>query len=205
MASRKKKFWIAASIVVAAVLIILSIAAASMKRRFDPYIRQQVREFLEKRFDSEVEIGDLQIELPNMSSLRLLLSRRRGAYAGIRGETIVLRHKGRRDVPPLFRIQSINFVVDLSTLFDKRKSVMNIIMDGMEINIPPKESWLPFDVPSGVGTNSWEKGILIEEIVIQNSHVSILPKDPAKHPLTFDLHQIVFRSVARETSMSYEA
>jgi hypothetical protein len=201
----KRKWWLALSIAALAGSLALYIAASAMKKRFDPYIRQQVREYLEKRFDSEVEIGELRIQLPEISSLRLLLTRRRGAFASISGESIVLRHKGRRDVPPLFLIHSIRFNVDLSTLFNHPNTVMNITMDGMEINIPPKGSRMKFDIPPGADDNSWVKGIVIDEVVVRNSSLSILQRNPSKPPLRFDIHEVVFNSVARETSMRYSA
>jgi len=204
MTRRQKKWWIAISIIVGTAMIALVLMGLAMKRRFDPYIRQQVRDYLEMRFDSQVEIGDLHIQLPDISSLRLLLNRRRGAVAAITGESIVLRHKGRRDVPPLFVIHSVRFNVDLATLFDTPKSIMNVEVEGMEINIPPKQSRLKFDMPPDSG-ESWTKGIIIEEVVFRNSQLSLLPKDPEKPPLRFDIHEMIFKSVARQTSMRYDA
>jgi hypothetical protein len=70
--------------------------------------------------------------------LRLLLTKGRGALARVEGEGISLRHKGRRDVPPMFAMKKFRFEVDLGTLFETPKTVQWVWLEGMEISIPPK-------------------------------------------------------------------
>jgi len=76
--------------------------------------------------------------MPQTSPLRLLLSRGRGAGVSVEGEGLLLRHKGRTDVPPMFRMKEFSFEVDLGTLFDTPKIVSLVTLDGMEINIPQR-------------------------------------------------------------------
>src|SRR6186713_1230599 len=136
--SKRSKWAIGIGLVFGISLAVLAILASAMTHRLDPYIRQQVVQYLQKRFESEVEIHSIHVSLPNASSLRMFLTHRRGALAGVEGKGVMLRHRGRRDIPPLFVMKSFSFNVDLAGIFDKSPIVQDVLIDGMEINIPPK-------------------------------------------------------------------
>src|ERR1700728_2162057 len=139
MTVRKKRWLIGLG--AAAVLAIagLVIAARILSRRFEPYIHAQAIQYLSKRFDSDVQLQALHIRMPKISTLRVLLLRGHGALAEVDGEGLSLRYHGRRDLPPILRIQKLTFSVDLRTLFDTPKKVPLVTMDGVEIHIPPKD------------------------------------------------------------------
>src|SRR5678815_598267 len=134
----KKKKWLLGAGVAALVAVAgLFIAASIFSKRFQPYIRQQAIQYLSDRFASEVELQSLRVRVPGMSPIRLLLTRGHGVVALVEGERLALRHKGRRDVPPMFAMRKFSFKVDVGKLFEKTKVVRQVILDGMEITIPP--------------------------------------------------------------------
>ena len=136
--TRKRKWLIRIAVATILGIVALFVTASILARRFEPYIREQAIEYLRKRFDSDVELAALRVHLPKTSPLRLLLTKGRGALARVEGEGISLRHKGRRDVPPMFAMKKFRFEVDLGTLFDSPKTVQSVLLEGMEISIPPK-------------------------------------------------------------------
>src|SRR5262245_26148371 len=73
----------------------------------------------------------------------------------------------------------------------------------MEINIPPKGERPDF------GNDDLEQGgdtdIILDEVQINDSVLSILPRDPRKTPLRFDLHRIRLDSAGRNVAMKYKA
>jgi len=77
--SRRTKWIAGIGISALTVFVVLVIAGSTLARRFDPYIRQQAMEYLKKRFDSHVELKSLRVRIPNISPLRVLLLRGRGA------------------------------------------------------------------------------------------------------------------------------
>src|SRR3954467_14294801 len=83
--TRRKKWFLGIGLIAGAGLMILIFVAAAMTHRLDPYIRDQVLLYLQKRFDSEVELQTLQVTLPKASALRMWLTHRRGAWATIDG------------------------------------------------------------------------------------------------------------------------
>jgi len=180
----------------------LFIAAYTLAHRIDPYIREQAILYLQRRFDSDVELASLRVRLPNTSPLKLLLNKGRGTLVRVEGEGVLLRHKGRRDVPPMFIMKKFTCAVDLGTLFDTTKTVRSVAITGMEINIPPKGERPDFNDHHDSGT---ETGVIVQDVIITDSVLSIFPKDGKKVPLRFDLHRIQLKSVGKNVAMDYDA
>jgi len=99
-------------------------------------------------------------------------------------------------------MKKFSFVVDLGTLFDEQKIVHSVTLDGMEINVPPKEARPDLDAGDGDDENT---GVLIEEVLVTNSRLRILPKESDKRPLEFDLHRIRLQSAGTDVAMRYDA
>ena len=134
----KKKLYAGLGLITGLSVLVFLIVAFLLARRLDPYIREQAIQYLQLHFESEVELATLRVRLPNISALRLLLTHGRGAFARVEAEGTVLRHKGRRDVPPMFAMKKFVFRVDIGKLFDEPKTVPHVDLEGMEITIPPK-------------------------------------------------------------------
>jgi hypothetical protein len=208
----KKRLYIGLGIFASLAIIALLIVASLLARRFDPYIREQAIEYLEKHFDSEVELASLRISLANASSLRLLFTHGRGGLAHVDGAGMVLRYKGRRDIPPLFTMKKLSFDVDLGTVFGPRKRVPVVNLDGIEIHIPPKGerpnlrgSDDAVQTESKGNNHEIEPSVLIEQIIVKNAKLVILPRRKEKVPLHFDIYDLRLESLGRNVPMKYDA
>jgi len=204
--TRKRKWLIGIAVATMLGIVALFVAASILARRFEPYIREQAIEYLRKRFDSDVELAALRVHLPKTSPLRLLLTKGSGALARVEGEGISLRHKGRRDVPPMFAMKKFRFEVDLGTLFDTPKTVQSVWLEGMEISIPPKGERPKLGTSSSPekdgGSQTW---VLIKDVTIQDARLVILPKDRKKVPLEFAIHDLRLSSAGMGVAMRYDA
>ena len=180
----KKRFLIGIGALLGTWIYGLLIAGYALAHRFDPYIRQQAIIYLQQRFDSEVELTSLSIRLPRISPLILLFTGARGTIAHVEGEGLSLRHKGRHDVPPMFAIKKFSGELDLGTLFNTPKTVRLVEIDGMDINIPPKDD--NPDVAQNAQPNS-DMSVIVEEVIVTNSSLSILPKDKAQNVLSISI------------------
>jgi len=205
MTARQKKWLVTLALVAGVAVAALFIAARTMAKRIDPYIREQAVLYLQERFDSEVEIGGLSVSLPKASPLALLYDRRHAGRARVEGEGIVLRHRGRRDVAPLFVIRKLAFEVDLDVLFNSPKRVHVVTIDGMEIHIPPKGEKPDFVDENKQNAAATNTNVIIDEAIITNSTLTILPLDSRKTPLQFDLHHIRLESAGQNVAMRYDA
>lgn len=210
MTSRKKKWLVVLSAAAATVALVLFILGRAAAARFEPYIREQAISYLQKRFDSEAEIGALRISLPHLSPYKVFFERGKGTIAHVEGDNVLLRHKGRRDIAPMFVMQRFTFDVDLGTLFDSPKRVHLVTIDGMEINIPPKGERPDFtpDEEKKAEKNTEDSGrtdVLFDEVVINNSMLRLHSRKEGKQPLQFDLHEIRLFSAGRYVAMKYKA
>jgi hypothetical protein len=202
--TRRKKWLLGAGAVAAITVMVLILVASAMAHRLDPYVREQVLTYLHERFDSEVEVQSIRVSLPKASSLRMWLTHRRGVWATIDGKGVLLRYKGRRDIPAMFAMNTFHFDVDLAGLFDDVRVVRGVKIDGMEINVPPAENRPTFqnadDDPLRL-----QNSVLIQDVKITNSRLTILPRDSTKKPLTFDLHEVHLSEAGNSVAMKYNA
>jgi len=215
---RSRKFWLWAGGIVLVLGIGLTVAGVLLSQRFEPFIKAQTVLYLEKRFDSKAELEALRVSMPMESPLKVLLNKGRGAQVRVEGTKIALRHQGRTDIPPMFAMDRFFFEVDLHTLWEKPTRVRFIRLDGLALTIPPKDQR-----PSLSGSASEEEvlqseppteeevappgapSVLIDEVVADGAKLVMLPKDPAKAPLIFDIHKLKLTSAGPGVAMNYDA
>lgn len=211
MTHRRKKWLTVAGILLgmSAVLIIgLLVAVSALRKRFEPYIRAQAIAYLRQRFDSDVELAALHIRLPAISPVHMLMARGRGTLAQVEGSGLVLRQGNRRDIPPLLALKNFSFEVDLGTVFEVKKSVRQVVMQGLELTIPPKGERTALTAAKGHTGEPASKGsggITIKTVLITDCRLVILPKNQAKTPLTFDISKLELKSAGNELPMQYDA
>ena len=203
--SKKKRWLIGISAVLAVAAVAIVVAASSIAKRFDPYIRQQAIQYLSQRFDSEVEVGKLRVEIPRIPFITLLANRGRGVIAEVIGEDILLRHKGRRDVPPMFAMKYFRFQIDLGRIFDPQKKVALVEMRQFTITLPPKGERPNLKAPPDTASAEYEGGVFVERVVITDSKLIILPRNKNRIPLAFALHRVALDSVQASAPLRYQA
>jgi hypothetical protein len=204
--SRKKKWLIGIGVAATTGLLSLVVAAAVLGRWIEPYVREQAIAYLKNRFESDVELTQLRIHLPKTSALRLIWPRGRGTLARVEGEGIRLRHKGRRDVSPMFGVRRFHFDVELATLFDTRKVIPTVFLEGMEITIPPKGDRPKLGERITAGGNSdAQEGLLVKVVIIKEATLVILPKDRKKFPLSFGIQNLRLDLAGTGSVMRYDA
>lgn len=190
------------------IVIAITVLTSIVKRRYEPYIRDQAIHYLHDRFDSDVELAALRIRVPRVSTWRLLLTRGRGSVAQVDGEGLVLRHMGRHDLAPMFAIKKFHFDVDLGLLLGKNKKVPLVQLDGMEINVPPKGERPALNSASPQENRpdlKEQTSVVIEEVLINDATLVILPRDPSRIPLSFDIHRLRLESAGNGIAMNYDA
>src|SRR5262245_42264565 len=170
MTVRWKRWLLVTGVAFGAALIVLLFIGRAMAERFEPYIRDQAIAYLEKRFDSEAEIGELRISVPNLSPYKLVFNHGKGTMAHVEAERVVLRHKKRRDIAPMFVMKRFTFDVDLGTVFDSTKRVQLVTIDGMEVNVPPQGE-RPDLGGSDEDAEAEKTNVILDEVRINDSRL----------------------------------
>jgi len=209
MTQRQKKWLTAGILMVAVVVGAIVTAALILARRVQPYIRDQAIQYLRERFNSDVELARLEVHVPPALPFHLLFHRGLGAVAQVEGADLALRLRGREDTPPILAIKHFTFEVDLGELLDTPKTVNRVTLDGLEIQIPPKgERPSLASQQSPKDTRSLNPGshrVVIEEVLIRNARLMILPRDRTKVPLLFDIQDLRLQSAGKDVAMKYTA
>ena len=187
------------SLVAFVLLLIVAAVLFSAAIRITPYVRNEAIAALESRFESDLELASFQASVFPRPE--------------IAGSGLVLRHKGRTDVPPLIKIDSYSASAGLLGLIRSPLHLKTVELSGLEISIPPggmrglrsggdaptgqpekrspaaaSASPPPAPAPSEPSTSS---RLIIDRIVARDARLTIVPRDPGKLPRVFDIHDLV--------------
>jgi hypothetical protein len=148
-------------------------------RNIDDRTREWVVRELQQRFNSEVELEQLHVNLlPQM---------------GVDGEGLSVRYHNRRDLPPMFHVQKFSFNLGFLGILRAPRHIAGIYVENMTITIPPRGEKKEPKQPSP------EKkpipSVIVDEIVCNDTDLVIVPKKEGKEPLDFDIHDLVLKSV----------
>src|SRR5882672_3317986 len=117
----KRWIWLSTSLVAAGIILtVLFLAAVPLS---SDTLRRRMVDALSKRLDADVELGDL--------SLRVFPRLR------VEGANLEIRKHGRTDIPPLISVKTFHADANLMGLM--RKHVSHVQLDGLDIEIPPKD------------------------------------------------------------------
>jgi uncharacterized protein involved in outer membrane biogenesis len=185
---------IAGGIVALMALIVFSVVPLSSDTA-----RARVIAVLADRLDSDVDLEDLRLRLfPKLS---------------VEGQGLKIRHKGRRDVPPLISIEQFSVQGSVANLL--RKHVSRVTVKGLDIQIPPDrnrdtgESGRESEQPGRHGTDDanrqTERTIVIDELVSNDGRLTIIPHDRNKAPKVWRIHRLRMHAVGIDQRMPFEA
>ena len=170
-----------AILVVAAVIVVPVVVSH--------FVKHNLTAILQERFGSQVEIKSFQIVLvPHVY-----------AAAG----DIVLRYKGRTDVPPFIMIHKLTISAGLMGLLHSNRHVDSIHLQGLQIHVPPKDkTQTPRTKEAG---KKFAPSVVVDEIVSDDALLETLPSDPTKVPRDFHIHSLVMHSFSFEHPASFHA
>ncbi len=211
--SRTQKWSIGIAAVTGGLLLALFATGWWISRRIDPFVREKTRAYLERRFESRVELRSMLVSLPLKSPLSMLLNRGRGAKVHVRIHDLALHHLTGLDRPPLFRVASVRAEVDLESMWGATTLVGPVELDGLEITIPPKGERPRFGQKDGGETASAIPAqdkpkppqVLIDGIRADGARLTILPRDSSKAPLVFDIQRLLMNSAGPGVPLRYTA
>ena len=172
--------------VTASVLLLLGIGMYFMATHLKPIVRSRALDMLRSRFDSEAEIGELDVSLLH--------------GIAVSGKALAVRHHGRTDVPPLLEIAEFSGDMGWLSLVKKPWHIRRIELRGLTIHIPPKDE-------RQIETKKKRRDIpvIVDELVSDDAELDLIPKDPNKATHQFLIHRLVMRSVGLGHSAPFSA
>src|SRR5262249_7876376 len=166
----------------------LGIGVYFLGSHLPPIVRAKALDMLRSRFDSEAEIGELDVSL----------------WHGIvvNGKRLVVRHHGRTDVPPLLEIGEFSGEMGWLALVQKPWHIRHVELKGLTIHIPPKEKRQFTRDP-----NKRQRAIpvIVDELISSDAELDLLPGDPTKNVHQFLIHRLEMHSVGLGHSAPFAA
>ncbi len=151
--------------------------------------RRRIIHGLEQSFASQVEIKALDVRVfPRFQAT---------------GSDVILRFRGRRDLPPLLSIRRLSADAGWLTLLSGH--VPQVRLEGLEIQVPPKDERPPEEKKPASPKFSGVGGFVIDEIVADGTILKTLPNDPSKEPLVWEIRKLRLTGASASSPMSFRA
>lgn len=201
--------------IVGGLLIVLAIVAGAGSRTAT--LRQLVIDTLSDRLDSEVQLDAFSVDtFPTVH---------------VTGTNLVIRHRGRRDVPPLVTVRSFALDGGLLGFFSRPRRFRTVALTGLQINIPPgfkkqmsgntsddapAKDKHPLTAPdkdalSGradrprTSADDGPAAIVVDTLTADDAALTLIPRRAGKEPKVFAIHRLTMKPLGRAETMTFEA
>ena len=172
------------------------VLAAVLARQLQPeQLRLRIVGALSSRMNADVTLDHLEMQLvprPRVS-----------------GSGLVIRVRDRADLPPF--ISMAKFEMDVGLLSITRHHVNTVHVDGLRINVPPKEvrKTLGKDDP-GDDSDDPENflspsKVIIEHLITHDAEIAFISKNPNKRPLMFAIRDLELEDLGFDRAIPFHA
>ncbi len=183
-----RRLWI--GLLLGAIGVLLT-AALTLPRWLAPILRREVVDFLARKYQCDVHIDRFAVAfLPS-------------AHVTIEG--LRLQQRGRLDVPPLITIRRVIADADWAGLLWSTRHARLVHLDGLVITIARgRRKDEPREPPEKIGFRSTTP-IVVDEILADGTVLRIIPANPQKEPMEYDLFRLRLRSAGADRPMNFQA
>jgi uncharacterized protein involved in outer membrane biogenesis len=180
-------------------LILLAIAVIlTLPVMLTPGLRGRLAAALGERFDSEVELQTLRVSV--LPRVRL------------DGTGVVLRHRGRRDVPPLITIAAFSAEANLWSLFGRPLRLARVRLDRLEINVPAGGVDLDDDEDDAQDKAdpkpdepAPQSPLVVDDLLAERATLRILRSSPEKKPRIFEIVRLSMQDTGSNAPWPFKA
>jgi hypothetical protein len=162
-------------------------------RQLEPRLRDWVTSELRESLESEVELGAIRLTWVPLT---------------LHADNLTVRHHGRTDVPPLLVVKA--FSVDLKPTDLWSSTVEHVKIDGLEVNIPPKDPATgkrpmprPGDRESANDDDS--DGLVVKRLSATNTRMAIIPRETGKNPKVWDIIELEMKNLGSDEAATFTA
>jgi len=180
-----------ASGIVMALIAISGVGIALSLRQLEPRLREWITTSLSESLQSQIELGAVHL---NFYPLTLT------------GRDLVVRHRGRTDIPPLIVVSSFTF--DLEPMHLWTSTVKHVSVDGMEVHIPPKDDSTgkrPIPRPPQAQGGSGTSRLIVRKLTATNTRLIIIPKTSGKNPKVWDIYELEMTDLGADAPSPFRA
>ncbi len=179
------------SAIIAVSLLLILTCVYGLGSRLHGVIRERTMKILQTHFESKVEFSDFKVSL----FPRVLVT--------ITG--LVMRHKGRTDIPPLIQIQQVSMYGNILSLARTQPRIAFVQLDGLQINAPPREAGGDPLIQRTDQDLAKKYPALIQELRADDAVITVLRAQSEKPPRTFPIHHLLLRELSFDRPARFHA
>lgn len=170
------------------IFLLLAAIAVFLVLRFQAVAREYFMSALKNRYQSDIEMGNLQISL----------------YPTVRaaGDNLVFWFKGRHDLPPIVQIKRFTLEAGFVNFFRTPKRINRVVLQGLQIHLPPHSSE-PSHPTSSLSSRS--SAFVLNEVIADGTTLQIAPQDTGKDPLVFAIERLTLHTIGAGQPMTFDA
>jgi len=212
-----------AGAVVAILLAVLVGTARYFAARLKPTLHDMTIDYLSNRFDGNVELDSFDVHMPIRDPVRLLLEKGKGTHVRVRINGIKINSRRRQNFPPLLLMSRLEFQLEISNLWERPIHIDYVKLAELDLTIPPKGERPRFaalsnsvaPIPGGNKATSAEATdkydpqnlaepmVLIDHVDMDGMKLTILPRNPEKESLQFEMKTLRLASAGIGVPMRY--
>jgi hypothetical protein len=189
----RKRIWILIALVGVLAGVLITVAL-SIPIRSDT-LKASVIALLTEELESEVTIETLEGRVfPRVA---------------VSGTGVVIRQKGRTDVPPMITIDRFEIRGSLGDLMQEPRRVAEVRLQGLQVKIPPGDDDATDDrdeSQTGAEADTHKlQQVVIERFEAPDTIITLIPKRAGKQPKVFTVHHLVMESLGINETIPYIA
>jgi hypothetical protein len=190
--TRRRRIVISVVAVVLAVIVAAPFVALHIfAPKIHAILRDRTEQVLRTHFQSEVEISDFSVSL------------RPGVHITITG--LVLRHKGRTDIPPLIQVSKVSMYASLRNLMKPKPEISYVKLDGLQIHTPPREhGGEPLIHPLDEDLAK-QYPVEIDRVDADDADIVVLRAQPGKPPHEYPIHHLRLQNLSFDRPADFQA
>ncbi|MGH9679455.1 MAG: AsmA-like C-terminal region-containing protein, partial [Candidatus Acidiferrales bacterium] len=118
---------------------------------------------------------------------------------------LVLRHRGRTDIPPLFQIQKLSLYAHPLGFVRSKPRIEFVELDGLQIHVPPRRNSDQRLIQKAGEDLEKKYPILIEELRADDATLFILRSETEKPARVFPIHHLLLRDFSFDRPAKFNA
>lgn len=191
ISAHARRAWIVIGILFFSIIFFAIFCVVELCPRLHNLVLQRTEATLRTHFQSRVEFSNYDISL--FPQIRLTIT------------GLVLRYRGRTDIPPLVQVNKITVSGTLRGFLRAQPRVSLVELDGLQIHTPPRHLG---DTPWIQGTDqnlAAKYPALIEEVRADNALIVIFQDHPYRPPSELPIHSLRLFNLSFERPAEFDA
>lgn len=169
-------------------LLGLRLALPFARTRLSDFVRQRCIQIVRERFQANVSFG--QFTIAQLFPQILIV-----------GEDVSVSKGNMSSLPPLISVQSFSLSAKLAPFLHKPTHIDELKLTGMRISVPSRRD----DEGSSPHPPRQRYPVIVDNFACSDCELNILPRNPAKRPLQFSIHELSMQNVGLGRSAPYRA